>query len=60
LPDDALLDMGDFAGVLERRDGSGRVPYEVTGIAVLRDGARLPFARRGEMPVGDWLQGRRR
>ena len=49
-----------LARVLERADGSGRMPYEVTGTAVLGDGTRLPFARRGELPVGDWLQGRRR
>jgi hypothetical protein len=49
-----------LAGALQPGDGSGRVPYEVTGTAVLKDGARLPFSRRGEMPVADWLQGRRR
>ena len=46
--------------VVERGDGAGRVPYDVTGTAVLRDGTRLPFARRGDVPVGEWLQGRRR
>jgi LEA14-like dessication related protein len=49
-----------LANALERGDGTGRVPYEVTGTAALRDGVRLPFSRRGEMPVGDWLPGRRR
>jgi hypothetical protein len=49
-----------LARVLERVDGSGRMPYAVTGTAVLGNGTRLPFARRGELPVGDWLQGRRR
>jgi hypothetical protein len=49
-----------LAGALQPGDGSGRVPYEVTGTAVLKDGARLPFSRRGEVPVADWLQGRRR
>jgi LEA14-like dessication related protein len=50
----------DLAQVLERADGSGRMPYEITGTAVLGNGTRLPFARRGELPVGDWLQGRPR
>jgi hypothetical protein len=36
------------------------MPYDITGTAVLGNGTRLPFARRGELPVGDWLQGRRR
>jgi LEA14-like dessication related protein len=49
-----------LARVLERADGSGRMPYALTGTVVLGDGTRLPFARRGELPVGDWLQGRRR
>jgi hypothetical protein len=52
--------LDQLARVLERADGSGRMPYAVTGTAVLGDGTRLPFARRGELPVGDWLQGRRR
>jgi LEA14-like dessication related protein len=50
----------DLAQVLERADGSGRMTYEITGTAVLGDGTRLPFARRGDLPVGDWLQGRPR
>ena len=50
----------DLAQVLERADGSGRMPYDITGTAVLGNGTRLPFARRGELPVGDWLQGRPR
>jgi LEA14-like dessication related protein len=50
----------DLAQVLERADGSGRMPYEITGTAVLGNGTALPFARRGELPVGDWLQGRPR
>jgi LEA14-like dessication related protein len=52
--------LDQLARVLERADGSGRMPYAVTGTAVLGDGTRLPFARRGELPVGNWLQGRRR
>ena len=35
------------------------VRYEVTGTAVVQDGLRLPFARSGELPVGDLL-GRKR
>lgn len=50
----------DLAQALQRADGSGRMPYEITGTAVLGNGTRLPFARRGELPVGDWLQGRPR
>lgn len=52
--------LDQLARALERADGSGRMPYALTGTAVLGDGTRLPFARRGELPVGDWLQGRRR
>ena len=50
----------DLAQVLGHADGSGRMPYEMTGTAVLGNGTRLPFSRRGELPVGDWLQGRPR
>jgi LEA14-like dessication related protein len=50
----------DLAQVLERAAGTGRMPYEIAGTAVLANGTRLPFARRGELPVGDWLQGRQR
>jgi LEA14-like dessication related protein len=50
----------DLAQALQRADGSGRMPYEITGTAVLGNGTKLPFARRGELPVGDWLQGRPR
>ncbi len=61
---DVLLELSSrldqLARVLARTDGSGRMPYTVTGTAVLGNGTRLPFARRGELPVGDWLQGRRR
>ena len=32
----------------------------ITGIAVVQDNARLPFRRRGELPVADWLPGARR
>jgi LEA14-like dessication related protein len=49
-----------LVGVLDRLPASGPVPYEITGIAVVQDGVRLPFRRRGELPVAEWLPGARR
>jgi LEA14-like dessication related protein len=49
-----------IASVLEHAGGAAPVPYEVSGNATLQDGLRLPFARRGELPVAQWLQGARR
>jgi hypothetical protein len=48
-----------LAAVLERAGGAS-FPYEVTGTAALGDGTRLPFARRGELSLGEWLQERTR
>ncbi len=36
--------------------GAGTLPYEVTGAATLRDGMRLPFSRRGALPLPEWAR----
>jgi hypothetical protein len=42
---------------LGRLPPSGPIPYEITGLAVVQDGWRLPFARRGELPAAAWTPG---
>jgi LEA14-like dessication related protein len=42
---------------LRRGDGgAGALPYEVTGTAMLGDGVRLPFSRRGALPLPEWAR----
>lgn len=42
---------------LRRGDaGAGTLPYEVTGTATLGDGLRLPFSRRGALPLPEWAR----
>lgn len=47
-------------GAGQERVRGARFPYEVTGAAAPGDGTRLPFARRGEPSLGEWLQDRTR
>jgi LEA14-like dessication related protein len=57
---DLRTGLDKLAVAIERSPGPGPVPYEITGIAVVQDGMRLPFTRRGELPVAQWLPGGRR
>lgn len=36
--------------------GSGTLPWEVAGTATLGDGMRLPFSRRGALPLPEWAR----
>jgi LEA14-like dessication related protein len=49
-----------LVGVLDRLPQTGTVPYEISGTAVVQDGWRLPFSRRGELPAAAWTPGVRR
>ena len=46
-------DFGAVATVADRVTKERRARYEMTGTAIVQDGMRLPFAKRGELPVGD-------
>jgi LEA14-like dessication related protein len=52
---DVRTDFGAVAAVADRMAKERRARYEMTGSAVVQDGMRLPFTRRGELPVGDLL-----
>ena len=45
-----------LSSVLERMSRTGVVRYEATGSALVQDGARLPFARRGEVDLAKLLE----
>ena len=47
------------AAALDRLSRRTTVHYDLTGTAVVQDGLTLPFARRGDIPVGDLLGPRR-
>jgi LEA14-like dessication related protein len=57
---DLRTEVDKLIGVLDRAPGSGPLAYEITGTAVVQDGLRLPFVRRGELPVAAWMPGARR
>jgi LEA14-like dessication related protein len=48
-------DFGAVAAVADRVTKERRARYEMNGTAIVQDGMRLPFAKRGELPVGDLL-----
>ena len=52
---DARAGIAAALATLDRIARQPAVGYEVTGTAVVQDGWRLPFARRGELPVGAFL-----
>ncbi len=56
---EARTTLAAVAAALERASRRPTVRYDVTGTAVVQDGMRLPFARSGELPVGDFPGGRR-
>jgi hypothetical protein len=51
---DARTTPGAVAAALDRIARRPAVRYEVTGAAIVQDGWRLPFARRGELSAGDF------
>ena len=52
---EARTDFGAIVAALDRLTRQRSVRYELTGSAVVQDGLRLPFSRRGELPAGDLL-----
>ena len=56
---DVRADLLAVAAVADRVSKERKARYEVTGSAVVQEGRRLPFAKRGELPVGDLLGFRR-
>ncbi len=56
---EARTTLGAVALALDRLARRTTVRYDVTGIAVVQDGLRLPFARSGELPAGLLLGGSR-
>jgi LEA14-like dessication related protein len=56
---EARTDFGAIAAAFDRLTRQRNVRYELSGSAVVQDGLRLPFSRRGELPAGDLL-GRKR
>jgi LEA14-like dessication related protein len=56
---EARTDFAAVAAVADRVARERKARYEVAGSAVVQDGLRLPFAKRGELPVGDLLGARK-
>jgi LEA14-like dessication related protein len=56
---EARTDFAAVAAVADRLARERRARYEVAGSAVVQDGLKLPFAKRGELPVGDLLGARK-
>jgi LEA14-like dessication related protein len=52
---DVRTDLFAVAVVTDRVSKERKARYELTGSAVVQDGMRLPFTRRGELPVADLL-----
>jgi hypothetical protein len=52
---DARTGLGAVVAVLDRFARQSSVRYEVTGVAVVQDGWRLPFARSGQLAAADFL-----
>src|SRR4051812_596840 len=52
---EASTDFRAIASALELLTRLGNVPYEIAGSAVVQNGLRLPFSRRGELPAGEFL-----
>jgi len=49
-------DLVSLSSVLDRVSRARSVHYEATGSALVQDGTRLPFAKRGEIDVGKLLE----
>ena len=56
---EARTDYLAILAVIDRVTRQRSVRYEVNGSATVQDGLRLPFTRRGELPIAD-LQGFKR
>jgi LEA14-like dessication related protein len=56
---EARTDFAAVAAAADRLARERKARYEVAGTAVVQDGLRLPFAKRGELAVGDLLGPRR-
>jgi LEA14-like dessication related protein len=56
---EARTEFAAVAAVADRVARERKARYEVAGSAVVQDGLRLPFAKRGELPVGDLLGARK-
>jgi LEA14-like dessication related protein len=52
---EARTDFGAIAAAFDRLTRQRNVRYELSGSALVQDGLRLPFSRRGELPAGGLL-----
>jgi LEA14-like dessication related protein len=52
-------DLGALSAAAERISAERRLNYEIAGMIVVQDGFRLPFAKRGDLAIGDLIGVRR-